>query len=108
MIYCTLQSIQPRIQNGNYSCHGYRPLRPQGNSNTWPQGNLLSMIENNTHHGSVKAEYGIAIYNYTSVSGALVKVNLLSSSVRAILASSRANLIPIQICGPKPNGMWQS
>ena len=44
----------------------------------------------------------------TSVSGALMKVYLLSSSMRAILASNRANLIPIHIRGPKPNGMWQS
>ena len=44
----------------------------------------------------------------TSVSGALMKVYLLSSSMRAILASSIANLIPIQMRGPKPNGMWQS
>ena len=37
-----------------------------------------------------------------------MKVYLLSSSMRAILASNRANFIPIQIHGPKPNGMWQS
>ena len=37
-----------------------------------------------------------------------MKVYLLSSSMRAILACSRANLIPIQMRGPKPNGMWLS
>ena len=37
-----------------------------------------------------------------------MKVYLLSSSMRAILASNRANLIPIQLRGPKPKGMWHS
>ena len=58
------------------------------------------------YHGIVNAGYGVGVR--TSVSGALVKVYLLSSSMRAILTSSRANLIPIQTRGPKPNGMWHS
>ena len=51
---------------------------------------------------------GSGVSDITSVSGALTKVYLLSSSMRAILASSRANLIPMQLRGPKPNGKWQS
>ena len=34
-----------------------------------------------------------------------MNVYLWSSLMRAILASNRANLIPIQLRGPKPNGM---
>ena len=56
------------------------------------------------HYWYCKADYGI-LYSCTSVSGALEKLYLLSSSMRAILASNRANLIPMQIREPKPNGM---
>ena len=51
----------------------------------------------------INADYGVGIR--ASVSGVVVKVYLLSSSMRAILASSSANLIPIQIRGPKPKLM---
>ena len=43
-------------------------------------------------------------YN-TSVFDSLMNVYLLRMAIRAILASSRANLIPMQLRGPKPNGM---
>ena len=46
-------------------------------------------------------------YN-TSVFDSLMNVYLLRVAIRAILASSRANLIPMQLRGPKPNGMWAS
>ena len=42
--------------------------------------------------------------HFNAVNGALINVYFLSSSMRAILASSRANLIPMQLRGPKPNG----
>ena len=44
----------------------------------------------------------------TSVFKSLMKVYLLRMAIRAILASSRANLIPMQLWGPKPNGIWAS
>ena len=42
---------------------------------------------------------------HTAVSGARTKLNFLSISIRAIFDSSRANLRPIQLRGPQPNGM---
>ena len=44
----------------------------------------------------------------TSVSGARTNVYFLMISMRAILASMRANLIPMQLRGPQPKGMWQT
>ena len=43
----------------------------------------------------------------TSVSGARTNVYFFMISMRAILASMRANLIPMQLRGPQPKGMWQ-
>ena len=43
---------------------------------------------------------------HTGVSGPLAKLYFLSISMRAIFVSSRANLSPIQLRGPQPNGMW--
>ena len=43
----------------------------------------------------------------TSVSGACTNVYFFRISMRAILASMRANLIPMQLRGPQPKGMWQ-
>ena len=44
----------------------------------------------------------------TSVSGARTNVYFFMISMRAILASMRANLIPMQLRGPKPKGMWHT
>ena len=44
-------------------------------------------------------------FQLTLVSGSRTKENHLSTSMRAILASSRANLIPMQLRGPTPKGM---
>jgi len=44
----------------------------------------------------------------TSVSGARTNVYFFTISMRAILASMRANLIPMQLRGPQPKGMWQT
>ena len=41
----------------------------------------------------------------TFVSGASTILNLLTISMRAIFASNRANLIPMQLLGPCPKGM---
>ena len=43
----------------------------------------------------------------TSVSGVLTNLYFFKISMRVILASMRANLIPIQLRGPQPKGMWQ-
>ena len=43
----------------------------------------------------------------TSVSGARTNVYFFMISMRAILASMRANLIPTQFRGPQPKGMWE-
>ena len=43
----------------------------------------------------------------TSVSGACTNEYFFRISMRAILASMRANLIPMQLRGPQPKGMWQ-
>ena len=42
-----------------------------------------------------------------SVSGARTNEYFFRISIRAILASMRANLIPMQLRGPQPKGMWQ-
>ena len=44
----------------------------------------------------------------TSVSGAWTNLNFFRISIRAILASITANLIPMQLRGPQPKGMWQN
>jgi len=44
----------------------------------------------------------------TSVSGTCTNVYFFTISMRAILASMRANLIPMQLRGPQPKGMWQT
>ena len=43
----------------------------------------------------------------TSVSGVRTNLYFCKISMRAILASMRANLIPMQLRGPQPKGMWQ-
>ena len=45
-------------------------------------------------------------YNaHTLVSGVLMNENFLRTSIKAIFASNIANLIPMQLRGPNPNGM---
>ena len=43
----------------------------------------------------------------TFVSSEVVILYLLSTSIRAILASRMASLIPMQLRGPRPNGKWE-
>ena len=44
---------------------------------------------------------------HTSVSGAFTKEYLFNTSMRAAFTMSSANLIPMQLRGPNPKGMWQ-
>ena len=44
----------------------------------------------------------------TSVSGVLTNLYFFKISMRVILASMRANLIPMQLRGPQPKGMWHT
>ena len=46
------------------------------------------------------------IYVCTSVSGARRNLYLVRIVMRASFVSMRANLIPMQLRGPQPNGMW--
>ena len=62
------------------------------------------MISTLDHHISSQSE---EIRKFTSVSGACTNVYFFRISMRTILASMRANLIPIQLRGPQPKGMWQ-
>ena len=45
-------------------------------------------------------------FKISGVASQVCKLNRLSSSTRAILASIRANLLPIQFLGPSPKGMY--
>ena len=47
------------------------------------------------------------IRELTSVSGVLTNLYFCRISMRAIFTSMRANLIPTQLRGPHPKGMWQ-
>ena len=47
-----------------------------------------------------------ALHSPTSVPGALLNLYFLRTLTRGILASIRANLIPIQLQGPHTNGMF--
>ena len=47
------------------------------------------------------------IRELTSVSGVLTNLYFCKISMRAIFTSMRANLIPTQLRGPQPKGMWQ-
>ena len=49
---------------------------------------------------------GIKIYLHTSVLGALTKEYFFMICMSAVLASNRANLIPMQLRGPAPKGKW--
>lgn len=55
-------------------------------------------------------KYGILnVYQgyHTSVSGAFTKEYLFNTSMRAAFTMSSANLIPMQLRGPNPKGIWQ-
>ena len=101
-----------------YSCIYEPRLSPGLNGSSSVQyfkhGNVIKICDEITFdfyiHGNVTylvKQKSSQTKKLTSVSGACTNVYFFRISMRAILASMRANLMPIQLRGPQPKGMWQ-